>query len=183
VALAERERDPALPAFERLPRAGWPGGRGSISADQLARLVGADLRRPSTRSSSARPARRVLLEACEASGVVLEAYSPLTCGHDLGHRVIVEIARRHGRTPAQVLLRWAVQRAILVILKSANHDRIVENAATFDLDAARGMAAGRPRPHRRTARRRPGPAPAALLGGRAQVAIRSSASAVVSGRW
>jgi diketogulonate reductase-like aldo/keto reductase len=76
--------------------------------------------------------RRALLEACEASGVVLEAYSPLTRGHDLRHRVIVEIARRHGRTPAQVLLRWAVQRAIPVIPKSANRDRIVENARIFD---------------------------------------------------
>jgi 2,5-diketo-D-gluconate reductase A len=65
---------------------------------------------------------------------VLEAYSPLTRGHDLGNRVITEIAQRHGRTPAQVLLRWAVQRAIPVIPKSANRDRIVENARIFDFD-------------------------------------------------
>jgi 2,5-diketo-D-gluconate reductase A len=46
--------------------------------------------------------------------------------------VIAEIAQRHGRTPAQVLLRWAVQRAIPVIPKSANRDRIAENARIFD---------------------------------------------------
>ena len=86
--------------------------------------------------------RRGLLAACEAGGVVLEAYSPLTRGHDLGNRVIAEIAQRHGRTPAQVLLRWAVQRAIPVIPKSANRDRIVENARIFDFELpAADMAA------------------------------------------
>ena len=115
----------------------------NFSADQVARLLGADVP-PTVDQVEFSPFqfRRSLLEACEASGVVLEAYSPLTRGHDLGHRVIVESARRHGRTPAQVLLRWAVQRAIPVIPKSANHDRIVENAAIFDFELpAADMAA------------------------------------------
>jgi diketogulonate reductase-like aldo/keto reductase len=42
------------------------------------------------------------------------------------------VAERAGRTPAQVLLRWAVQRAIPVIPKSANQGRITENAQIFD---------------------------------------------------
>jgi diketogulonate reductase-like aldo/keto reductase len=46
--------------------------------------------------------------------------------------VITGIAERHGRTPAQVLLRWAVQRGIPVIPKSANRERIAENARIFD---------------------------------------------------
>ena len=123
------------PAFERIAGRGLARAVGvsNFSADQLARLLGADVP-PTVDQVEFSPFqfRRALLAACEASGVVLEAYSPLTRGHDLGHRVIAEIARRHGRTPAQVLLRWAVQRAIPVIPKSANRDRIVENSRIFD---------------------------------------------------
>jgi 2,5-diketo-D-gluconate reductase A len=76
--------------------------------------------------------RRALLEACEQRDVVLEAYSPLTTGRNLGHPRLAEIARRHGRTPAQVMLRWAVQRGIPVIPKSTKRERIEENAQIFD---------------------------------------------------
>ena len=80
--------------------------------------------------------RRRRWEACEGYGVVLEAYSPLTRGHELGDEVIAGVAERAGRTPAQVLLRWAVQRGIPVIPKSANQGRITENAAIFDFALA-----------------------------------------------
>jgi diketogulonate reductase-like aldo/keto reductase len=76
--------------------------------------------------------RRALLEACEERGVVLEAYSPLTTGRRLGDKGVAEIAERYGRTPAQVLLRWAVQRGIPVIPKSTKRERIAENAQIFD---------------------------------------------------
>src|SRR3954452_1170848 len=56
--------------------------------------------------------RRALLAACEERDVVLEAYSPLTTGRTLGDARVREIAERNGRTPAQVMLRWAVQRGI-----------------------------------------------------------------------
>ena len=76
--------------------------------------------------------RRALLEKCEQHEVVLEAYSPLTTGRRLGDERIAEIAERHGRTPAQVLLRWAVQRSIPVIPKSTKRERLAENAQIFD---------------------------------------------------
>jgi diketogulonate reductase-like aldo/keto reductase len=83
-----------------------------------------------------------LLESCEERGVVLEAYSPLTHGRDLGHRVIAEIAGRLGRTPAQVMLRWAVQRGLPVIPKSTHRERIDENSRIFDFSLTEGdMAA------------------------------------------
>src|SRR5213078_1810294 len=56
--------------------------------------------------------RRALLEACAQRGVVLEAYSPLTTGRNLVDERLAQIAERNARTPAQVLLRWAVQRGI-----------------------------------------------------------------------
>jgi diketogulonate reductase-like aldo/keto reductase len=76
--------------------------------------------------------RRALLEACEQNEVVLEAYSPLGTGRHLGSETVGEIAARIGRTPAQVLLRWCVQRGIPVIPKSTHRERIVENAQIFD---------------------------------------------------
>jgi 2,5-diketo-D-gluconate reductase A len=76
--------------------------------------------------------RRGLLEACEARQVVLEAYSPLGTGRHLGNATVTRIAERLERTPAQVLLRWCVEREIPVIPKSTHRDRIVENGQIFD---------------------------------------------------
>jgi 2,5-diketo-D-gluconate reductase A len=76
--------------------------------------------------------RRKLLDACEEHNIVLEAYSPLGTGKYLSDRRIVEIAENVGRTPAQVLLRWCLQRNVPVIPKSTHRERIEENAAIFD---------------------------------------------------
>ncbi len=76
--------------------------------------------------------RRGLLEACEARGIALEAYSPLGTGRHLGDPRVGESAERLGRTPAQVLIRWSLQRDIVVLPKSTHRERIVENAQVFD---------------------------------------------------
>jgi diketogulonate reductase-like aldo/keto reductase len=75
---------------------------------------------------------------CQKLGIRLEAYSPLTRGQRLAHAVVVEIAERRARSPAQVLLRWGLQRGFVVLPKSVRPERIIENAAVFDfeLDAA-----------------------------------------------
>jgi diketogulonate reductase-like aldo/keto reductase len=77
--------------------------------------------------------RRRLLEACEERGVVIEAYSPLGTGRHLGDSTVAEIAERLGRTPAQVLIRWCVQRDLVVLPKSTHRERIEQNAQVFDL--------------------------------------------------
>ncbi len=76
--------------------------------------------------------RRALLEACERQGVALEAYSPLGTGRHLGDRRVARIAERVGRTPAQVLLRWSLQRDLVVLPKSTHRERISQNAQVFD---------------------------------------------------
>jgi diketogulonate reductase-like aldo/keto reductase len=76
--------------------------------------------------------RRALLDACERSGVALEAYSPLGTGRHLSDRAVTEIADRLGRTPAQVLLRWCLEHDVPVIPKSTHRERIAENARIFD---------------------------------------------------
>jgi diketogulonate reductase-like aldo/keto reductase len=69
---------------------------------------------------------------CADHGVVVEAYSPLTKGARLAHPVVREVARGMGRSPAQVLLRWGLQRDLVVLPKSTRPERIRENAASFD---------------------------------------------------
>jgi diketogulonate reductase-like aldo/keto reductase len=76
--------------------------------------------------------RRALLEACEEHRIALEAYSPLGTGRHLSDALVREIADRADRTPAQVLLRWAVQRDLVVIPKSTHRERIEENSRIFD---------------------------------------------------
>lgn len=85
--------------------------------------------------------RKALLDACAERGVTLEAYSPLGTGAQLDDQVVASIARRLGRSPAQILLRWSVQRGVPVITKSTHRDRIAENAQIFDFDlSANDMA-------------------------------------------
>ena len=80
--------------------------------------------------------RKALLDACAERDIALEAYSPLGTGAQLGDPVVTGIANRIGRTPAQVLLRWSVQRGIPVITKSTHRDRLAENAEIFDFELA-----------------------------------------------
>jgi 2,5-diketo-D-gluconate reductase A len=74
--------------------------------------------------------RRALLEFCRQNGIALEAYSPLGTGRHLASDTVARIAQRHARTPAQVLLRWCIERGIPVI--PTHRERIAENAQLFD---------------------------------------------------
>jgi diketogulonate reductase-like aldo/keto reductase len=86
--------------------------------------------------------RRALLEACERHGVALEAYSPLGTGRHLRDRQVARIAERLGRTTAQVLIRWSLQRGLVVLPKSTHHERIEQNVQVFDFElSADDMAA------------------------------------------
>lgn len=76
--------------------------------------------------------RRALVEACLDAGVVPQGYSPLGTGEHLGDPVVAKIATATGRTPAQVLIRWSLQRGVSVIPKSSTPTRIVENFGALD---------------------------------------------------
>lgn len=75
-----------------------------------------------------------LLADCREQGILLEAYSPLTRGRRLDDPTIVRIARARRRTPAQVVLRWALQHGVAVIPKSARPERMRENRELFDFE-------------------------------------------------
>ena len=78
--------------------------------------------------------RRRLLEACRAKGITLEAYSPFGTGRHLDDPTVAAVAVAHGRTPAQVLLRWGIQHGVPQIPKSTHRERIAENAQIFDFE-------------------------------------------------
>lgn len=77
--------------------------------------------------------QRPLLEFCRANQIQLEAWSPLFRGGEvLSDPAIVEIAKKHGKTPAQVILRWDLQQEVITIPKSVHKERIQENSEVFD---------------------------------------------------
>ncbi len=78
--------------------------------------------------------QRDLLAFCRSKGIQVEAYAPLTTGQRLDDLRITMIAQKHGRTNAQVLLRWAIQHEVVVIPKSRHTRRIGENARIFDFE-------------------------------------------------
>ena len=69
---------------------------------------------------------------CQELGITLEAYSPLTRGKRLDHPVLVELAQQAQRSPAQVLLRWGIQRGFVILPKAVKPPHIEQNAMLFD---------------------------------------------------
>jgi 2,5-diketo-D-gluconate reductase B len=74
-----------------------------------------------------------VIAACRARGLVLTAYCPLGRGRLHGDPVLADIARRHGKTFAQVALRWLMQHGVIAAIpRSSNAARIAENLDVFD---------------------------------------------------
>jgi 2,5-diketo-D-gluconate reductase A len=74
----------------------------------------------------------------EAHGIATEAWSPIAKGEVLDDPVVTEVAERVGRTPAQVVLRWHIQRGNIVFPKSVTPERIRENFEIFDFELEPG---------------------------------------------
>jgi 2,5-diketo-D-gluconate reductase A len=126
----------AWPGMERARELGYARSVGvsNFSVNQLDEVIAAGTIQPAVNQVqfSAPEYRRGLLDACRQRGVALEAYSPLGTGRHLSNETVMRVAKRVGRAPAQVLLRWCVQREVPVITKSTNHERIGENAQIYD---------------------------------------------------
>jgi diketogulonate reductase-like aldo/keto reductase len=77
--------------------------------------------------------QRAVLAACRRHGVAFVSYCPLGRAHVLGEPTIKAVAEAHGRTPAQIVLRWHLQQpGVGAIPKSGNPQRIRENFAVWD---------------------------------------------------
>lgn len=73
-----------------------------------------------------------LIDYCQSNGIQVQAYAPLARGAYLDNDVMCVLGTKYGRTPAQIGLRWAVQKDISVIPKSVNPERIASNGNIFD---------------------------------------------------
>jgi len=79
--------------------------------------------------------QKALHAFCKENGIQLEAWSPLMRGGELlNEPVLVEIGKKYGKTPAQVILRWDLQNDVVTIPKSVTPQRIKENADIFDFE-------------------------------------------------
>lgn len=78
--------------------------------------------------------RKDLVEFCHSHDIAVTNYSPLMRAHHMKDPTIVSIARAHKKTPAQILLRWGIQLANVVIPKAAKAEHIRENIDVFDFE-------------------------------------------------
>jgi diketogulonate reductase-like aldo/keto reductase len=129
------------------PTWAWPGmeaarerghtrsiGVSNFSAQELEQVIAIASTTPAINQVQFSPFeyRRSLLEACETRNVAVEAYSPLGTGRHLSDATVARVAEGVGRTAAQVLLRWCLQRGTIVLPKSTHRERIEQNAQIFD---------------------------------------------------
>lgn len=75
-----------------------------------------------------------LIEYCKAFGIQVQAYAPLARGAYFDNDVMCVLGTKYARTPAQIGLRWAIQKGISVIPKSINPERIRSNGNIFDFN-------------------------------------------------
>jgi diketogulonate reductase-like aldo/keto reductase len=113
-------------------------GVNNFGRDKLEALLQGASRTPAVNQVQFSPFRyrRRLLDYCLEQAIVFEAYSPLERGQGLQDTTITAVAERLGRTPAQIMLRWAIQHQAVVIPKSSHQERIRSNAQLFDFELA-----------------------------------------------
>jgi 2,5-diketo-D-gluconate reductase A len=126
----------AWPGMERTREAGYARSIGvsNFGVDDLEQVLSTATIPPAVNQVQFSPYeyREGLLDWCGRHGIVLEAYSTLGTGRYLESETVARVAQRHARTPAQVLLRWCVERGVPVIPKSTRRARIAENAEILD---------------------------------------------------
>ncbi|CAM4169383.1 aldo/keto reductase [Saccharibacillus endophyticus] len=73
-----------------------------------------------------------LLDYCAKKGIQVEAWSPLARGLLFDNEVVTGLGDKYGKSPAQILLRWVLDKGVVVLTRSVKESRIVENADLFD---------------------------------------------------
>lgn len=75
-----------------------------------------------------------LVNFCKKHDIIVQAYSPLAHGHKMDNPVLQEIAEKHGKTTAQIMIRWCLELGTVPLPKSVTPERIKENIEVFDFD-------------------------------------------------
>jgi diketogulonate reductase-like aldo/keto reductase len=149
----QQERHETWRAMERILADGKARAIGvsNYTVRHLEELLARAKEPPSVNQVELHPflAQPELREFCARHGIAVEAYAPLAKARRMDHPVLRSVAARHGRTPAQVLVRWSLEHGLVVIPKSVRPERIRENADVFgftldaeDLAALDGLDEG-----------------------------------------
>ena len=75
--------------------------------------------------------QKELLDTCRSQGIVLEAYSPLAQAQKLSHPLLAELGSKFEASPAQIMIRWSMQKGAVPLPKSVKQGRIQENFDVF----------------------------------------------------
>lgn len=75
-----------------------------------------------------------LVKYCREQGIVIEAYSPLAHSKEMDNEVVAGIAEKHGKSYAQIMLRWLIEQKFVILPKSVTPSRIQENLDVFDFE-------------------------------------------------
>lgn len=74
------------------------------------------------------------IQYCRNNKIVVEAWSPLGSGACLNNDEIISIADKHHKSAAQIILRWLLQKEVVILPKSVHENRIIENINLFDFE-------------------------------------------------
>ena len=113
-------------------------GVSNFTIDQLKELMSKTFINPAVNQIEVHPylANKQLVDFCQEKGIAVTAYKPIGGGDGdlLENSIMVKIAKAHKKSPAQIALRWGLQRGIIVIPKSTHKERIIENINVFDFE-------------------------------------------------
>ena len=76
----------------------------------------------------------LLIQYCREKNIAFEAWGPLAAGELIGDRTTGDIGAKYGKTGSQVILRWMLQKNIIVFPKTVHKSRMIENADIFDFE-------------------------------------------------
>ncbi|KAI1248399.1 hypothetical protein MGN70_009597 [Eutypa lata] len=107
------------------------GGVSNYGVGHIEELMASNPRvRPAVNQIEVHPfnTREDIRVACAKHGIVVEAYAPLARAQRMKHSTILEVSKRYGCTPAQLMVRWSLQHGLVPLPKSVKQKRLLENA-------------------------------------------------------
>lgn len=75
-----------------------------------------------------------LVDFCKQNDILVEAYSPLAHANEMDNEALQRISIKHGKTAAQIMLRWCIEQGMVPLPKSVHKERLIENLAIFDFE-------------------------------------------------
>lgn len=111
-------------------------GVSNFNPDHLERIIGETGETPVVNQIELHPRfqQRDKRDYHREHGIIIESWSPLGSGRMLDDKVVGEIAKKHGKSIAQVIIRWHLQEGLIVIPKTTHKERMAENFAVFNFE-------------------------------------------------